>query len=135
MKSIDTHVELLGALVTTDYIHGHIRQAIMDVGPVNVVRVIIDNASNCKLMGSMITEEFPNIVWSPCVAHCLDLMVEDIGKLNWVKEVLGAARNSTKYTLKNIRYFVFLKNFILEATCYKFENFDNLFVIFFLYAY
>jgi hypothetical protein len=25
----------------------------------------------------------------------------------------------TKYTLKNIRYFVFLKLFILKATCYN----------------
>jgi hypothetical protein len=61
----------------------------MDVGPINVVQVVTNNASNCKLMGSMIIEEFPHIVWSPCATHCLDLMVEDIGKLNWVKEVLG----------------------------------------------
>ncbi len=119
MKSIDTFVQLLGAPVITDYIHGHIRQAIMDVGLVNVVQVVIDNASNCKLMDSMIIEEFSHIVWSPCATHCLDLMGEDIGKLNWVKEVLGMARNSTKYTLKNIRYFVFVKLFILEATCYN----------------
>ncbi len=87
MKSIDTSVELLGTLVTTDYIHGHIIQAIMDVGPANVVQVVIDNASNCKFMGSMIMEDFPHIMQSPCVTHCLDIMVEDIGKLNWVKEV------------------------------------------------
>jgi hypothetical protein len=28
----------------------------------------------------------------------------------------------TKYSLKNIRYFVFLKLFILEATCYNLKN-------------
>jgi hypothetical protein len=68
-----------------NYIHGHIRQAIMDVRLANVVQVVIDNASNCKLMGWMITKEFPHIVWNPCVTQYLDLMVEDIVKLNGVK--------------------------------------------------
>jgi hypothetical protein len=86
LKSIDTFVELLGTLVTADYIHGHIIQAIMDVGPANVVQVVIDNARNCKFMGWMIMEEFPHIMQSPCAAHCLDIMVEDIAKLNWMNE-------------------------------------------------
>jgi hypothetical protein len=58
LRSIDTFVELLGTSITTNYIHGHIIQAIMDVGPANVVQVVIDNANNCKFMGSIIIEEF-----------------------------------------------------------------------------
>jgi hypothetical protein len=38
---------------------------------------------------------------SPCAAHCLDIMVEDIGKLNWVKEVLGVAKRLVKFVTKN----------------------------------
>ncbi len=121
MRSIDTYVELLGALVIADYIHGHIRQAIMDVGPVNIVQLVTKNASNCKLMGSMITEEFPNIVWSPCVAHCLDLMVEDIGKLNWVKEVLGVARNSTKLLSRTLG-ILFSSKFYIRGNMLQFED-------------
>jgi len=58
LRSIDTFVKLFGTSITTDYIHGHIIQAIMDVGPANVVQVVIDNANNCKFMGSIIIEEF-----------------------------------------------------------------------------
>ncbi len=54
MRSIDTLVELFGTPIMADYIHGHIRQAILDVGLANVVQVVTENASNCKLMGSMI---------------------------------------------------------------------------------
>jgi hypothetical protein len=100
LKSIDTLVKLLGTPITTDYIHGHIKQAIMNVGLANVVQVVTNNVTNCKLMGSLIIKEFPHIVWSPCATHYLDLMVEDIGKLNWVKEVLGMARRLVKFVTK-----------------------------------
>ncbi len=105
MKSIDTSVELLGAQIMVNYIHGHIIQATTDVGLVNVVQVTIDNASNCKLIGSMITKEFPHILWTLCATHYVDLMVEGIGKLNSVKEVLGVARRLVKFVTKKIEGF------------------------------
>jgi len=74
----------------------------MDVGLANVVQVVTNNVTNCKLMGSLIIKEFPHIVWSPCATHYLDLMVEDIGKLNWVKEVLGMARRLVKFVMYKI---------------------------------
>jgi len=104
LSLIDTFIELLGASVTTIYIHGHIIQAIMDVGLANVVQVVIDNASNCKFMGSMIMEEFPHILQSPCAAHYLDIMVEDIGKFNWVKEMLRVARRLVNFVTKKPKF-------------------------------
>jgi len=103
LRSIDTFIKLLGTPITIDYIHGHIRQAIMDVGLINVVQVVTDNVSNCKFMGSMITKEFPHTVWNPCATHCLDIMVEDIGKLNWVKEVFDMARRLVKFVTKKLK--------------------------------
>jgi hypothetical protein len=100
-----SYVKLLGALITIDYIHGHIKQAIMDVGLTNVVQVVTNNVNNCKFMGSMIKEEFPHIMWSPCATHSLDLMVEDTGKLNWVKEVLGVVRRLVKFVTKKTEGF------------------------------
>jgi hypothetical protein len=66
---------------------------------------VIDNASNYKLMGSMITKEFPHIVWIPCATQYLDFMVEDIGKFNWVKKLLGVARRLVKFVTKKIKGF------------------------------
>ncbi len=45
-------------------------------------------------------EDFSHIMQSPCATHCLDIMVEDIGKLNWVKKVLGVARRLVKFVTK-----------------------------------
>nr|KYP70105.1 hypothetical protein KK1_009313 [Cajanus cajan] len=47
-----------------------------EIGEEKVVHVITFNGSNYALVARML-----EIYWTPCVAHCIDLMLEDIGKL------------------------------------------------------
>ncbi|MCO5572630.1 hypothetical protein L7F22_026388 [Adiantum nelumboides] len=61
------------------------------VGKEHVVQVITDNASNCASMGRKLEAEFPSIAWTPCASHCIDLLLEDIGELPWVKDTLSQA--------------------------------------------
>ena len=56
-----------------------------------MVQVVTENASNCASMGNMVEAEFPNIVWTPCASHSLDLLMEDIGKLPWVQLIVDEA--------------------------------------------
>ena len=66
-----------------------------------MVQVVTDNASNCRRMGRMLEAEFPTIVWTPCASHCLDLFMEDIGKLKWVKRLVRQATSIvTLFTTK-----------------------------------
>ncbi|XP_058006708.1 uncharacterized protein LOC110645315 [Hevea brasiliensis] len=51
------------------------------VGEANVVQVVTDNASNCVLAGKLLQVKHPHLYWTPCAAHCLDLILEDIGKM------------------------------------------------------
>ncbi len=88
---------------TIIYIHSCIKQAIKDVRLPNVVQVVIDNARNCKLIDRIIIVEYTHIVWSLCVTHQLDLMVEDNGKHNWVKEMLNIARSMVTFVTKSPR--------------------------------
>ena len=44
-------------------------------------------------MGRLVEAEFPTIVWTPCASHRLDLLMEDIGKLAWVKRVVKKAKS------------------------------------------
>jgi hypothetical protein len=44
-------------------------------------------------MGMMNIIEYPHNMWNPCVTHCFDFIIEDIEKLDWVKEVSSIARN------------------------------------------
>ena len=36
-------------------------------------------------------EKRPHIYWTPCAAHCLDLMLEDIGKIKKIKQTIEKA--------------------------------------------
>lgn len=47
----------------------------------NVVEVIIDNGINYVLVGKLLEEKRHNLYWTPCAAYCIDLMLEDIGKI------------------------------------------------------
>ena len=67
------------------------------VGEHNVVQVITDNASNYVLAGKMLESKYRTIFWTPCVAHCIDLMLENIGKIDWIKNTIEHAKSITKY--------------------------------------
>ena len=41
--------------------------------------------------------------WSPRVAHCIDLMHEDMGKVEWVKKNVKHPKCITKYIYTTIR--------------------------------
>ncbi|RVW18507.1 hypothetical protein CK203_102863 [Vitis vinifera] len=58
------------------------------VGEENVIQVITDNHSSYVMAGRLLELKRPHLYWTSCVAHCLDLMLEDIGKLPNVKRIL-----------------------------------------------
>ncbi|WOL10780.1 hypothetical protein Cni_G19539 [Canna indica] len=69
------------------------------VGEANVVQVISDNGSNFMLAGKFLQAKRPHLYRTPCVAHRIDLMLEDIGKIPLVSRTLTRA-NDTVYILK-----------------------------------
>jgi len=72
-------------------------QVVEDVGVANVVQIITDNASNYVLVSKLLEEKHKTIFWTPCAAHCIELMLEDIGKLDWVKNTIDHAKSITKF--------------------------------------
>eukprot|EP00253_Pinus_taeda_P014087 PITA_14087 len=72
-------------------------EAVEEVGVANVVQIITGNASNYVLAGKLLEEKHMTIFWTPCAAHCIDLMLEDIGKIDWVKNTIDHAKSITKF--------------------------------------
>ena len=68
-----------------------------EVGVANVVQVITDNATNYVAYGRLLCAKYPTIFWTPCAAYCIDLILEDIGKLEWVQDVVQECKQITKY--------------------------------------
>ena len=73
------------------------REVVLYVGVENIVHMVNDNAANYVVAGRLLMEEFPSIFWSPCVAHCINLILQDIGKLQSVCCVVKHASGITKY--------------------------------------
>ena len=67
------------------------------VGADNIVQMITDSASNCVSAKNILGERLKGIVFSPCAAHCIDLLLEDIGKLPQTSTVINRGRAAVKF--------------------------------------
>ncbi|KAI8535117.1 hypothetical protein RHMOL_Rhmol10G0150200 [Rhododendron molle] len=61
------------------YIFDYIDKFIEDIGVQNVVQVVTDNASNNVAAADLLKIKRPNIFWTSCAAHTINLMLEGIG--------------------------------------------------------
>ncbi|XP_042444056.1 uncharacterized protein LOC122029182 [Zingiber officinale] len=55
------------------------------IGEKNMVQIVTNNASCNISAGHLLENRFPHLYWTPCVAHCLDLLLEDIFKIHLKK--------------------------------------------------
>ncbi|XP_049935253.1 uncharacterized protein LOC126410323 [Nymphaea colorata] len=60
---------------TADVLFEVFDKVIQEVGPQNVVQFITDNAANYKAIGEMLAARYRTFYWSPCAAHCVNLML------------------------------------------------------------
>ncbi|XP_059063100.1 uncharacterized protein LOC131079406 isoform X2 [Cryptomeria japonica] len=93
LKSVDASNKVKNA----ETLARMLEHVVMEVGVENVVQIIIDNAATYVSAGRILQERHPTLFWTPCAAHVLDLLLEDIGKLEWVTPVVEDARRITKY--------------------------------------
>ena len=69
---------------------------IKEVGEANVVQIVTDNRSAFVKAGKLLMKKY-NLCWTPCAAHCIDLMFEDIGKRATISELITSARKITNF--------------------------------------
>ena len=93
IKSLDASEHIKDAATICELLNGFIRE----IGVQNVVQVITDNAASYVSAGRMLMERHPTLFWTPCAAHCLDLLLEDMGKLSFIKEAVDMARSVPKF--------------------------------------
>ena len=49
------------------------------------------------LAGKMLESKYNTIFWTPCATHCIDFLLEYIGKVEWVKNTVEHGKCITKY--------------------------------------
>ena len=78
------------------YIYGLLKDVIKDVGEANVMQIVTDNGSAFVKAGKLLMKKC-NLYWTPCAAHCIALMFEDIGKRESVFDLITNARKITNF--------------------------------------
>ena len=92
LKSVDASDKIKD----NKYIYSLLKDVIKEVGETNVVQIVTDNGSAFVKAGKLLMKKY-NLYWTPCAAHCIDLMFEDIAKRATVLELITNARKITNF--------------------------------------
>eukprot|EP00253_Pinus_taeda_P001982 PITA_01982 len=117
IKFVDASNQIKDARTLCDLLDAFI----LEVGEQHVVQVITDNAANYVVVGRMLMDRHPTLFWTPCAAHCIDLMLEDIGKIPFVKDIVDSSKSITKiiynhtFVLSLMRKFTKNKELVCPA--------------------
>jgi hypothetical protein len=93
LESVDASSESHDALMLAELLDKRIEQ----IGRDKVIQVVTDNVANYKAAGRILVQNTPTLFWTPCAAHCLDLMLEDIGKLKDFNKPIARAHHVTTF--------------------------------------
>jgi len=91
LESKETSEESHTGQLIFEYVDGCIER----VGAENVVQVVTDNASNNMAAKDLLFVKRPNIFWTSCATHTLNLMLEGIGKMKKFKGYIDQAKSLT----------------------------------------
>ena len=90
------YVDVLDKIKDNKYICGLFKDTIKEVREANVVQIVTDNGSAFVKAGKLLMKKY-NLYWTPCAAHCIDLMFEDIDKRDSVAQLIMNARKITNF--------------------------------------
>ena len=86
-------VDATGSMQSIPYLYELIRKVVVEeIGQGFVVQIVTQNGSNFKEACGQLIKEYPHIVWQPCAAHTVNLMLMEIGNIPKVDAVLSSAK-------------------------------------------
>ena len=80
---------------TGELIFQYVDSCIEKLGAEKMVQVFTDNASNNMAAKDLLYVKRPNIFWSSCATHTLNLILEGIGKMKKFENTIGQAKALT----------------------------------------
>ncbi|XP_021901767.1 uncharacterized protein LOC110817506 [Carica papaya] len=125
LKSVDVS----GHEDDTTYLFELLESVVLEVGVENVVQIITDSAASYVYAGRLLMTKYSSLFWSPCASVCIDKMLEDFGKHEWVSIVLEEAKTIARYiyshawTLNMMRKFTGGKELIRPKITRSVTNF------------
>jgi hypothetical protein len=99
LGSVNASSEVASANMLADLLEKQINK----IGKEHVVQVVTDNGANFKAPGRILMERIPHLFWTPCAAHCLDLLLEDIGRIKEFNSCINMAKKVSRFIYKHGR--------------------------------
>lgn len=94
------------------YLYELLESVVLEVGVENVVQIITDISASYVYAGRLLMAKYNSIFWSPCASSCINKMLEDIGRQDWVSKVLEEAKTMTRYLHSNSWTLNIMRRFI-----------------------
>lgn len=74
---------------------------VQEVGQKNIINFLTDTSPSFKAAGKLLMEKYKTFFCTTSGAHCIDIMLEEIGKMDVMKEVLAKAKQVTQFVYNN----------------------------------
>lgn len=84
---------------------------IQDFGPENVVQIIMDNALNCPTLANHILQNYGSIFVTPCASQCMNGILEEFCKVDWINRCILQAQAVSKYIYNNYSILDMMKKY------------------------
>ncbi|XP_059076869.1 uncharacterized protein LOC131075043 [Cryptomeria japonica] len=75
-----------------EFYHNQLCDSIEEVGTSHVVQFVTDVAPVCKAVGMLVQKKYRQIFWTPCCVHSLNNALKDIGKFQWITDLIEKGR-------------------------------------------
>lgn len=74
---------------------------IQDIGQEHVVQIIMDNSFSYTGISNHILQNYATIFVSPCASQCLNMILEEFSKVDWVNQCISQAQVISKFVYNN----------------------------------
>jgi len=96
-------VDASSEVASMDLLADLLEKQIDNIGREYVVQLVTDNGSNFKAAGRILMERIPHLFWTPCAAHCLNLLLQDIGEIKQFNITINSAKKVSRFLYKHGR--------------------------------
>nr|GMD88020.1 uncharacterized protein LOC109167856 [Ipomoea batatas] len=118
LESVDVSKDTVDANKMLELFETFVNQ----VGKDNVVQVISDNASENVRAGKDLMEVFPSLYWTPCAAHCINLMFKDIFEIRHFSMAYKRALKLSVYIHLKTKLLNWLRKYTGKRDLVKFAK-------------
>jgi len=93
LGSVDASSEIVNAQMLANLLE----QQVDKIGKKYVVQLVRDNGANFKAAGRILMERIPHLFWTPCAAHCLNLLLKDIGEIKEFNTAINLGKRMCRF--------------------------------------